>query len=31
MTIIEAKSPHTWDNFLLYIACWLVIYLVVFA
>jgi phytol kinase len=31
MTVIEAKSPHTWDNFLLYIACWLVLYLVVFA
>jgi hypothetical protein len=31
VTIIEAKSPHTWDNFFMYIACWLVVYLVVFA
>lgn len=25
MTLIEAKSPHTWDNFFLYGACWIVI------
>ena len=31
ITIIEAKSPHTWDNFFMYIACWLVVYLVVLA
>jgi phytol kinase len=31
MTLIEAKSPQTWDNFMLYGGCWLVIYLVVFA
>jgi hypothetical protein len=31
ITIIEAKSPHTWDNFFMYITCWLVVYLVVFA
>lgn len=31
MTLIEAKSPHTWDNFFMYIACWAVIYVVVFA
>jgi phytol kinase len=31
MIIIEAKSPHTWDNLFLYAGCWLVIYIVVFA
>jgi hypothetical protein len=31
LTLIEAKSPHTWDNFFMYIACWVVIYIVVFA
>ncbi len=31
MVIVEAKSPHTWDNAFMYGACWLVIYLVVFA
>ena len=31
ITWLEAKSPHTWDNVFLYLACWLVIYLVVLA
>jgi hypothetical protein len=31
ITWIEARSPHTWDNFFLYIACWAVVYLVVLA
>jgi hypothetical protein len=31
LTLIEAKSPHTWDNFFMYIACWVVIYVVVLA
>ena len=28
MTLIEAFSPHTWDNFFLYVASWIIIYLV---
>lgn len=28
MTIIEAKSPHTWDNAFMFAACWAVIALV---
>lgn len=31
ITVIEAKSPHTWDNVFIYIACWAVVYLVVLA
>jgi phytol kinase len=31
MTLIEAKSPHTWDNFFLLIGCWVIIYWVVLA
>jgi hypothetical protein len=31
ITWIEAKSPHTWDNLFLYLACWVVIYVVVLA
>ena len=31
ITWIEARSPHTWDNFFIYGACWIVIYVVVFA
>lgn len=31
ITWIEARSPHTWDNFFIYLACWIVIYVVVLA
>jgi hypothetical protein len=31
LAFIEAKSPHTWDNVFMYIACWVVIYFVVLA
>ncbi len=31
ITWVEAKSPHTWDNFFLYATCWIVIYIVVLA
>ena len=31
ITVIEAKSPHTWDNVFIYLACWAVVYLVVLA